>query len=141
MHTYRPRAFPPWMVVPHIAVLAFAAIVGDPFLLLVVLSLIAGAWIGSRLGVGGKGLTISAEGLEVWGTSIPWSGISRLERRHPLLGEYRLELREPITYRPAVSLWKTRAIWLGVYERPLEIGADIARWAPHLLPEAALSEA
>ena len=141
MHTYRPRAFPPWMVVSQLPLVALAVATDEAWMLLILIGPLVGAWLGTRAIPPANGLSISRDGIQVWRTSIPWSNIERMEYRHPLMGGHRLVLREPMSYPRWLSFGKVRHIWLGAYERPVEIGADIARWAPHLLTEAELANA
>ena len=133
MNSYRQRVFTPWFVVSEIPIVLLAVFFDEPWYLLLVVGGLVGSWIGTRSSGLARDLNVSEEGIRVWGVTIPWADIDRLDLRHPLLGGYRLPLREPISYPRWLSPWKTKAIWLSAYERPIEIGADIARWAPHLL--------
>lgn len=139
MHTYRQRVFHPFNVAPEILGLGIAlafGIYGELGMvfgpLLGVIGLIAGSWLGTRLNQAAS-LELSATGLKAGGLYVPWSNIERLDRRPLILGGDRLVLREPIKWPRMLSLWPTRSIYVSMYERPLDIGEDIAQWAPHLL--------
>lgn len=95
-----------------------------------------GTFLAVRSGAAHK-LTISADGLDFGPRFVPWSDFERLEHR-PLLGPC-LVLARPITWPRWYSLWKTKRIGLWAYGDHMRLGADLARWAPHLLEDRALA--
>lgn len=86
-------------------------------------------------------LVIGPDGLRFHGVDIPWSNVDRTDDpRPPWTWAPGLALKRPLTYPRWLSPFDVTRVPIAMYEanwRKGGIGADIARWAPHLLEDRA----